>query len=183
MMNLLLMHFACLFINFNSVNAVKNPINIERSVASDTSAIIKKIRLDFSTINSRLTSYKKKSKDVFDMSAEGGEVTGYYDKALLVKLHSVFYGETGKVEIDYYFNKEGLFFLYKKETFYDKPIYVKGFKIKNIEENRFYFYKNELIRWLVNKTVSPKSKTFKEVNDAINKEVREMKGVLARKRT
>lgn len=51
----------------------------------DTPAVIKKIQSDFSAINKQLRHYKKKVKDVPDMSAEGGEVIGYYDKNSLKK--------------------------------------------------------------------------------------------------
>lgn len=46
----------------------------------DTPAVIKKIQSDFLVINKQLSLYRKKTRDAPDMSAEGGEVTGYYDK-------------------------------------------------------------------------------------------------------
>ncbi|MET4083457.1 hypothetical protein ABIB40_003429 [Pedobacter sp. UYP30] len=179
MVNILLIHFVSLLFNYN-IDSNVNRNNLVPSVALDTCAIIKKIRGDFLAINSKLKSFKKKKREVFDMSSEGGEIIGYYDNTFLTKAHSVFYGETGKVETDYYFNKTGLFFQYKKETFYDKPIYVKGFKIKKIEENRFYVYENKLIQWIVNKTLKSKTKVFKETNNAIKEELKDIKEVLSK---
>ena len=180
MMNILLIHFVALLFNYNSeINVSRS--NVVSSIQSDTATIVKKIRADFSVINSKLKSFKRKNREVFDMSSERGEVIGYYDKKLLVKAHSVFYGETGRVETDYYFNKTGLFFEYKKETYYDKPIYVKGFKTKKLEQNRYYFDNNVLIKWIFNKTVKPQSQIFKEKTVALNEELKDIKEVLSRK--
>jgi hypothetical protein len=112
----------------------------------DTPVVIKKIQSDFSAINKQLWHYKKKAKDAPDMSAEGGEVIGYYDKNILKKIHCVFYGETGRAEVDYYLNSKGLFFVFRKEMFYDKPMYLKDSKIKNTNETRYYLYGAKVIK-------------------------------------
>jgi len=115
----------------------------------DTSAIIKKIQSDYSTINKQLKHYKKKIKDAPDMSAEGGEVTGYYDKNILKKIHAVFYGETGRAEVDYYLNNKKLFFVFRNDIFYDKPMYLKNSKVKNTVETRYYLHGHQVIRCMV----------------------------------
>ncbi|WP_431292363.1 hypothetical protein [Pedobacter sp. P26] len=129
----------------NTFAVDNNPVND----AIDSVAIIKKIKSDFASINKKLKFYKKKKRDAFGMSAEGGEVTGYYSKGALKKIHCVFYGETGKAESDYYFNNSGLFFLYKKEVFYNKPISLKGFKIKSSIETRYYLFGDKVIKTIV----------------------------------
>lgn len=136
--------------SYNTFPAYKNSVND----TIDSVAVIKKIKSDFTLINNQLKFYKKKMKDAFGMSAEGGVVTGYYNKAALKKIHCVFYGETGKAEIDYYFNNKNLFFFYKKETVYDKPIYLKDFKIKNSIENRYYLSGNNVIKAIIKPNTS-----------------------------
>jgi hypothetical protein len=142
MKRLLILLIAFICSSHNTFSADKNPINY----AIDSVAIIKQIKSDFASINKKLKFYKKKNRDAFGMSAEGGEVTGYYSKGALKKIHCVFYGETGKVESDYYFNNSGLFFLYKKEIFYNKPISLKGFKIKSSIETRYYLFGDKVIK-------------------------------------
>lgn len=116
MVNTLHVHFVCLLFNYNIYrNANRNSLFPATTI--DTWVIIKKIRVDFSVINSKLKSLKKKKKEVFVMYSEGGEVIEYYDKTFLIKAHSVFYGETGNVQTQYYFNKTGLFFNIKKNHF------------------------------------------------------------------
>lgn len=171
-MKRLLICLIALIYSSNVFAASKSSINY----TIDTSAVIRKIQSDFLSINKKLKLYKKKTKDAFGMSAEGGKVTGYYSKGLLKKIHCIFYGETGKVESDYYFNENGLFFLYKKEVFYDKPIYLKDFKTKNIVEIRYYLFDNQIIRKLTKSNTSSVL-SFKE----IKAELKPIMGVLNEK--
>lgn len=134
--------------------------------SADTSAIIKKIQLNFSVINKQLKHYKKKIKDAPDMSAEGGEVTGYYDKNSLKKIHAVFYGETGRTELDYYLNNQELFFVFRKEIFYDKPMYLKDSKIKNTVETRYYLEGNEVIKSMAKPSTSI-TLSYSEIEEAL----------------
>ncbi len=120
----------------------------------DSVAAIKKIKSDFALINKQLKFFRKRTRDAFGMSAEGGVVTGYYNKGALKKIHCVFYGETGKTEADYYLNNKNLFFLYKKETVYDKPISLKGFKIKNSTEYRYYLSGGKVIKKIIKPNTS-----------------------------
>ena len=57
----------------------------------------------------------------------------------------VFYGETGKTVTDYYFWERQLFFALERVTWYDKPL---SGKVKRQEENRLYFDKQSLMRWM-----------------------------------
>ncbi|WP_316844200.1 hypothetical protein [Pedobacter psychrodurus] len=139
----------------------------------DTSAIIKKIQLNFSVINKQLKHYKKKIKDAPDMSAEGGEVIGYYDKNSLKKIHCTFYGEIGRAVEDYYLNSKGLFFLFRKETFYDKPMYLNDSKIKNSVETRYYLQGNEVIKSMA----KPSTSTILSYNE-IDEALKQILGIL-----
>ena len=112
----------------------------------DTAEVLRKICVDFEYINLHLKSYRKKYNETSEISSEGGVVTGYYDKASLKKIHGIFYGEMGKTEADYYFNDKGLFFIYKKEVFYDKPMYLKDFKVKGAIETRYYINAKKIIK-------------------------------------
>ncbi|ARS38678.1 hypothetical protein CA265_02890 [Sphingobacteriaceae bacterium GW460-11-11-14-LB5] len=139
----------------------------DRSIKAlvDTPAIIKKIQTDFLAINKQLSLYRKKTKDAPGVSAEGGEVTGYYDKNTLKKMHCVFYGETGRAEVDYYLNNKGLFFVFRKEIFYDKPMYVKGSKIKNTVETRYYIHSNKVVK-SISKPSTSVILSYNEIGDS-----------------
>ncbi|MBB6239568.1 hypothetical protein HDC90_004221 [Pedobacter sp. AK013] len=150
MKRLLILLFVAICSSYNIFAADKNPIRN----AVDSAALIKKIQSDFVLINKQLKFFKKKTKDAFGMSAEGGEVIGYYNKGVLKKIHCIFYGETGKAETDYYFNNKKLFFLYKKEFFYDKPMYLKDFKIKKTIETRYYLAEDKVIKAMVKPNAS-----------------------------
>lgn len=159
----LLIFLICIFYySDNTFIAGDNPIKI----SIDTPGIIKKIQSDFLKINKDLNLYRKKSREAFGFSAEGGNVIGYYDKNTLKKIHCTFYGEMGKTEADYYFNNKGLFFLYKKEVFYDKPMYLKDFKIKNLTEMRYYLYTTKVIKSIA-KPNTPKILSYGEIEEEL----------------
>ncbi|WP_316803916.1 hypothetical protein [Pedobacter nototheniae] len=167
-MKVILILFVC-FLGLNNGNCTGNN-NLSKAVI-DTPNIIKKIQTDFVNINSRLKFYKKKHKETFEMSAEGGDVTGYYDKGTLKKVHCIYYGEMGKAEVDYYFNEKGLFFLYKREIFYDKPMYQKDFKVKSTIETRYYINEKKIVKSIskpVGSAVLPYKEIEQEVKQIVN---------------
>ena len=142
-MKLLLVLLICVFC-FGADGVRANHGSIKALI--DNLTIIRKIQSDFLAINKQLGRYQKKTRDAPDMSTEGGEVIGYYDKNSLKKIQCVFYGETGRAEVDYYLNNKGLFFVFRKQIFYDKPMYLKNFKIKNTNETRYYLYGAKVIK-------------------------------------
>lgn len=63
-------------------------------------------------------------------SLEGGEATGLYQDNQLKKIILVLYGETGKMDIDFYFEQGKPIRFVSKRSFYDKPIYEEGAKVE-----------------------------------------------------
>lgn len=159
---LLLLGFLLLFMLSSCNGAVSPPKIAENLAVVDTAQLIKSIKAQYAATNNG--SFTKKKRDLSGLSAEGGELISYYQKLAVVKDHAVLYGEMGKVEVDLYYNANGLFFVYKKETSYDQPMYVKGSKVKSIADNRYYFHKGGMIRWLGNdhQIVSPRNNAYKE---------------------
>lgn len=147
--------------------------NSSIKISIDTPALIKKIRSDFSAINKQLKLYRKKTRDALEMSSEGGEVTGYYDKNILKKVHCIFYREMGKTEVDYYLNSKGLFFLFRKEIFYDKPMYQKDFKIEHTTETRYYLHGAKVIKSIA----KPNTSTILSSNK-IKEDLKQVLGIL-----
>lgn len=141
----------------------------------DTIAIINKIKLDFKKINANQKHYKKKNRDIFGLSAEGGEAISYYNGVELKKIQCVLFGEMGKAETDYYFNNNQLFFVYKKSYLYDKPMNIKNFKIKKMEENRYYINDKSIIKWLIGNRANMNLKILKSEYLTIYSELEEIK--------
>jgi len=164
MKNLLVLTGFLLLFMLSSCNGAVSPLKTveNRAVVVDTAQLIKTIKTEYAAINN--SSFTKKKADLSGLSAEGGELITYYKKLAVVKEHAILYGEMGKVEIDLYYHATGLFFVFKKETFYDQPMYVKGSKVKSITENRYYFHKDGMIRWIGNdhQIVRPGSAVYKD---------------------
>jgi len=122
----------------------QNIINAADSIESQ----IKEIRKEYARINSDSSKYKVVRKDINGESAEGGVLKKYFYGDTIQKAVAVFFGETGKLTIEYYFKMGKIIFIYEKEDKYDFPIYNDKAQIKTTKENRYYFSSQKLIRWI-----------------------------------
>lgn len=121
-----------------------------KSAGDSTEFIIQRIRKEYASINADSAKYRVSSKNVFDMSTEGGEIKNYFEGEILRKSVVMFFGEIGKSYSEYYFSNNKIFFCYERISSYNKPMYIKDLHILKVEENRYYFENQKLIRWLDN---------------------------------
>ena len=118
------------------------------AVRSETmEEVLLRIRKEYARVNADSGRMRVVRENLEGPSEQGGKITRYYDGDTLRKAILVFYGETGKTIIDYYFFNRQLFFSFERNTWYDKPMSAKGAKVTKEEENRLYFDKQKLIRW------------------------------------
>ncbi len=121
---------------------------------------IKIIRDNFKMVNDNWMNYEKTKIDVME-SAEGGEITYYSKNNLIVKISEMHYGETGKAQIDSYYINEKLSFVFVQNFRYNAHIMWTEEREEDgivypafdpnktkVFEDRFYFYENEMIRWI-----------------------------------
>src|SRR5690606_39258883 len=78
--------------------------------AQDKDSLVKDIRLKYTEIRANLDSYDTTMIEIWDESTEGGQATAYYHNGDLKLIEVVWLGETGKNQIEYYFNDEQLIF-------------------------------------------------------------------------
>jgi hypothetical protein len=105
---------------------------------------ISAIRQRYADINKSLTKCKIVKKELSGFSTEGGELTAYFDGSAIVKIAVSNNGETNSFFEEFYYSKEKLIFVYRKQEIYDEPMA----KVVKTKENRFYFNDGELIRWV-----------------------------------
>lgn len=126
-------------------------------------SIIQDIRAKYEETRNNLNGFEKINIDILDESAEGGQGTAYYDKNDLKLIKVVWYGETGKRIMAYYFDKGDLYFASDQNFRYNAPMYLdKETALENGESNyydpdktqvveeRYYFTDGELFLWLDN---------------------------------
>lgn len=113
--------------------------------SAQTTDAIQSIRQQYAVINKRVARYKKVRKELSGFSAEGGQLTAYFDGPAIVKIAATYYGETGRAEEEYYYQDGKLIFVYRKDSTYSRP--MSG-KVIRKSENRFYFRNDQLIKWL-----------------------------------
>jgi hypothetical protein len=127
---------------------------------------LREIRAQYGTIKHELPTYHTIERELTGFSTEGGTLKAYVDRDQIKSIVAVFYGETGRSYAEYYYDDAGeLFFVFQKESRYDKPF---G-KIVHAREERLYFDRGQLIRWLrdANKQVSPNRPEYQEREKSI----------------
>lgn len=146
----------------------------------DTILVISNIKKEFGAINSNRGEYEKVQKDLLGHSSEGGIVEAFFDHKDLKIIRSTYYGESGNAITEYYFDVRGVFFVFKVDYYYEMPTDPKGIKINRKEESRYYFFNNELIRWIGigNQLVDPNSLKFKEEGNLLMQDVDKLKKII-----
>ncbi|MCD9185619.1 MAG: hypothetical protein LUM44_04250 [Pyrinomonadaceae bacterium] len=121
-------------------------------VFAQTEKQITAIRAKVAAINKGAKNYTKKNKDVEDISLEGTEATFYSSRLSLKKVTANMYGETYKATGEFYYENGKLIFAFVKHNQYDTQIgMAKAPKVVRVEERRYYFGDDGLIRLLVGK--------------------------------
>ena len=131
--------------------------------AQDNDSLVKDIRLKYTEIRANLDSYDTTMIEIWDESTEGGQATAYYDNGDLKIIEVLWLGETGKKQIEYYFNYRKLIFAFDQEFHYNRPIYWDEKTAKEngdngvfdpqkttVKEDRYYFNNEKLFLWLDN---------------------------------
>jgi hypothetical protein len=106
-------------------------------------------------IEKNTKNYAFTTKDIFGQSTEGGEQTNYTLDGKIVFIKQIFFGETGKSEVSYYFKNNNIFYVKKVNTEYLLQISEdSSAKVKTIEIKDFFINSNkELCSWYKNKEV------------------------------
>lgn len=105
---------------------------------------ISAIRQRYAAINKSLAKFRIVRKELSGFSTEGGEMSAYFDGGAVVKIAVMNNGETNSFFEEFYYSKDKLIFVYRKQEIYDEPMS----KVVKTKENRFYFNDGELIRWI-----------------------------------
>lgn len=129
-------------------SSVKNP-NVASCEAVNTESVYSKA----SNIESRASTYTTTTKDVMGQSTEGGQQTNYLSNGKLVLIKQIFFGETGKSEINFYIENDKVFYVKKTNTEYLLPISEdSSAKTKSVEVKDFLLNQDQkLCSWYKNK--------------------------------
>jgi hypothetical protein len=137
---------------FFHCSAQKSKVDLGESTATANSDSVEtKIiiaRNEYHRITADSSKFRIVTENLEGQSTEGGEIKKYYEGESLRIAQVTFYGEMGKSVTDYYFLNKELFFSFHRIYHYNVPIYMKGSTINKVEEERFYFSKLRLIRWI-----------------------------------
>jgi hypothetical protein len=96
--------------------------------------LILSIRRQYAIINKSLKTYRVVRKELSGFSTEGGELSAYFDGAAIVKIAVLNSGETNSFFEEFYYSKDKLIFVYRKQEIYDTPMS----QVVKRKEHRFY---------------------------------------------
>lgn len=136
---------------------------------AQTEKRIAAIRAEVAAIEKGATNYTRKTNNVEDISLEGTEATYFTEKTSLKKITSKMYGETFNATGEFYYRDGQLIFAFLKHNKYDSQIGMDNPpKVVSVEEQRFYFDDDNLIRLLVGKKeLKSGSERYDELKDSI----------------
>jgi hypothetical protein len=143
-----------------------------------------------------LPRLKSESFELSGYATEGGEANAFRDSKGDIRLIKVqLFFESGKVFEEFYYENCALIFAYYRRQRYNVPFYVTPETAKEIggesfdpkktaiTEDRYYFDKGKMIRWLNEKkiAVQPESKEFQDSEKEITGASNEMLSKFKRK--
>jgi hypothetical protein len=155
-----------------------------------------RIRKEYQSILSALPRLKAESFELTGYSTEGGEAKAFRDRNGDIRLIKVeLFFESGKVLEEFYYEKGALIFAFYQSHRYNAPFYVTPETAKEIggvsfdpkkttvTEDRYYFDKGSMIRWLNEDKVAvkPENKDFKDAEKEILETSNEMLSKFKRK--
>lgn len=88
----------------------------------------------------------KDTAEITGQSSERGRVEYYYDGSSLKVVRTIYYGETGKTEIEFRFRSEEDYAAELRDYYYTSPIYVEGSSIASVSISRFAVCGGGLVR-------------------------------------
>ncbi len=138
------MKYVCLYFFLVSLPCLFSS-NAKCQTQENSDSIVRRIRAEYLDVNKKKLRIEEKNLEGY--SSEGGLLKKFYDGNRMKKAVLVFYGETGKSINEFYFDHDSLFFVYRVEERYDKPIYDTITK-KTVLSDRFYFVGNRIFLWV-----------------------------------
>jgi len=99
--------------------------------------VIADIGNNYREINKHLKDYKMRRIDD-PRATEGGGITGYYRDKEVKKIYSEYFGETGRIFSEYYFDDGMLILIIKQEFTYNRPAYYTEEKAKENNDSEWY---------------------------------------------
>lgn len=139
------------------------------------------IKKQFAQINQQLKNYRSKETTDDESSTESNAVTGWFDGKELKKITVTYYGETGKLNIEYYFDHNQLLFFYSAEQRYDRPYYVNPnapLKTSITNEQRFYFDNDKIVSYVLKPAKKLNDKEVSDQKNEIFRDVRRLRAEL-----
>ena len=127
--------------------------------AQNNDSLVNNIREKYKVIRNSLDSYDTTMVEIWYEGTENGETTAYLDKSELKMIKTLWFGETGKKIVEYYFDNGKLIFALNQDFDNNRDEKTAKGNGSNevldqnktvVKEDRYYFYNEKLFLWLDN---------------------------------
>ncbi len=92
-------------------------------------------------IDSSAHNFRKLGQEIIGSSTEGGSLEALLDNEKIKKISVTHYGEMGRRDFEVFFKNEKAVFVSEETIYYDRPIYIEGFK-EDSKTLLYYIFKN-----------------------------------------
>lgn len=104
-------------------------------------------------LSSEPVGYERIERTLLGVTTEGAGIEYYYSTDVLKRIKSVFAGETGKIEVQYYFDAPDVYAAKVTHYYYSTPIYSDDFQIVSTNKSEFVVCRGELTRGIFDELV------------------------------
>lgn len=118
---------------------------------ADLATIVNSTDSLYISFKDSLSTYRKDSIDIYDVSSEGGHVDGYFEDSELRLIQVKNYGDLGRTATDYLFRNGDVIYVIDIEEGYNMPFYMEGSKVVTELKNQYYVSDNNLLKWIDDK--------------------------------
>jgi hypothetical protein len=127
---------------------------------------VRAARTLFARTNREQAGYRRVTRTVLGLSAEGADLVGLYDRrGELRKLEVTYFGESGRAVEHYYLDGGRPVFVFRDNLRYDRQF---GRVVRHLED-RFYLAEGRLVRWIdsTGRRVPAGSAAFQEADSEV----------------
>lgn len=108
----------------------------------------------FDLFSSELADYEKISQRLSEGASEGAAVDYYYSKNILKIVKAIYYGETGKTEVEYRFSTASSYASRITQYYYSAPIYFDRSDVTAIGQSTIVVCDGKLVRGIGDNAVA-----------------------------
>lgn len=121
-------------------------------------------------IDINANKFNKRTIDLLEGSTEGETLETLFDQGIVKKITVSHYGEMGNRNLEVFLKNKTPFFFSEGTTYYDRPVYIEGFKEVS-KTLLYYLFKGDSVFGSNPATNKPPKRVSKEIEQTIHEQI------------